>query len=264
MVRLALCFAVALALVGGPARATLAADEPPAKSIEYAGDRLTVRLSRVALSEVLAEVGRQTGAEIRGGLVTPREVTAEFEAVPLPEALHRLLGDQNFALVYGEAGKLRAVKLLGGPQAPPPSISFATASPPTTMPRTSDPAMLVALVSSHPPVPITGRLAAALGTDSATVQQLLETALHSDDAAVRSEGVRRTLQLLEAEPDLRSAVIGAVKGMDDATLAGALRSATPTHAEEITVHVATQSKVSELRVKASGVLQQIRAQKSGG
>jgi len=37
--------------------------------------------------------------------------------VPLVEALHRLLGDQNFVVKYGKGGRPRAIKLLGGPQA---------------------------------------------------------------------------------------------------------------------------------------------------
>lgn len=242
------------------------ADDTPALVIHYAGDTLTVRLSQVPLRDVLGEIGRQAGAEIRGGLLNPRDVSAEFDAVSLPEALHRLLGEQNFALVYGEGGRLRAVKLLGGPLGPPP-VSFATANaPPVTVPDTpaGTTGALLGLIAAHPPVPITGRLAAAIGAETATLQQILDTSLHTDDATVRSDGIRRTLALVEAEPDLRAALLGTVKGMDDSNLVGLLRAVSPGHAEEITVHIATQSRVSELRVKASSVLQQLRAQKAGG
>src|SRR5207253_10748018 len=77
---------------------------------------LTVRLSGVQNSDILAELARQSGAEIRGQVREPREVTADFESVPLPEALARLLGEQNFALVYGKGGRLKAVRLLGADQ----------------------------------------------------------------------------------------------------------------------------------------------------
>src|SRR5437870_9785915 len=50
---------------------------------------------------------RQTGAEIRGQPHTPGAVTAAFEAVPFGEALHRLLGDQNFALIFAAGGRLK-------------------------------------------------------------------------------------------------------------------------------------------------------------
>ena len=43
----------------------------------------------------------------------PYDVSAEFESVPVAEGLYRLLGNQNFALIYGEDGNLKAVQLLG-------------------------------------------------------------------------------------------------------------------------------------------------------
>jgi hypothetical protein len=64
----------------------------------------------VPITDVLNELERQTGASVRGSLLDPREVTAEFRDVPLSQALARLLGDQNFALVYGEGGRLRTLK----------------------------------------------------------------------------------------------------------------------------------------------------------
>src|SRR5439155_6626544 len=83
----------------------------------YRQDALTVHRVKAPLAWVLQEIGRQTRAAIKGELREQREVSADFEASPLPEALHRLLGDQNFTLVYGNGGRLRAVKLLGRPQA---------------------------------------------------------------------------------------------------------------------------------------------------
>jgi len=257
----------AVLLLAGACAAGRCVADTAERVIQYDGDRLTVRLNAVPLSDVINELGRQAGAEIQGGLRSPHDVSAEFEKVPLPEALHRLLGEQNFALVYGEGGRLRTVKLLGGPLGPPaPAVAAAPQAPPTTVPvKSYDTAgALINAIVAHPPVPIDGRLADALGTQSATVQQIVEASLHNDDASIRSEGVRRILALIEAEPDLRGSVLGTVKGMDDGDLAGMLKSASPGHAEEIAVHIATQSHVSELRVKASGILQQLRAPKAGG
>jgi hypothetical protein len=106
------CAVCVLAVVGvlagsGPARG----DE---RVIEYAKDALTVHLTKVPVAEVLDELSRQSGAQIRGQLRAPSDVTAQFDAVPLPEALARLLGDQNFALVYGDGGKPKSVRLLSG------------------------------------------------------------------------------------------------------------------------------------------------------
>src|SRR5437667_5629079 len=138
---------VAIALVSAVACAA-AADE---RVIQYADDALTVRLAKTPLSEVLDEVARQSGAEVHGALRAPREVTAEFDAVPLPEALHRLLGDQNFALVYGTGGRLRVVKLLGTQTGTSGATPVAAAPPPSTAASAAD---LAQLIARHAPVPI--------------------------------------------------------------------------------------------------------------
>src|SRR5207247_11460395 len=139
------------------------------------------------------------GAEIRGQVREPREVTVDFDSVPLPEALARLLGDQNFALVYGKGGRLKAVRLLGGvrvaPQAPasPPSIA------PPAAPRPPFPGSLPELIDRHPPVPVTGAVADALGSQSATLRQLLELSLHHQDSTVRAEALRTGIAAPQAE-----------------------------------------------------------------
>jgi len=120
------------------------------------------RLSGMPNSEILEELARQSGAEIRGQVREPREVTADFESVPLPEALARLLGEQNFALVYGKGGRLKAVRLLGGSQ----EVAEASAKPAgTTLAAAAAtfPGSLAELIDRHPPVPVTGQLADALG-----------------------------------------------------------------------------------------------------
>ena len=117
----------------------------------------------------------------------PRDVTAEFDDVPLAEALERLLGDQNFVLAYGRGDRLRAIKLLGGPLAPikvavtPPPVP-EVAPPKSDVPQPRDPGGAVAMLDGHPAVPISGRLAQALGTDAASFRQLFDAAAHNADA----------------------------------------------------------------------------------
>src|SRR5947199_8078870 len=135
-----------------------AAEDAPAPLIRYSNDALTVRLSGVPNSEILEELARQSGAEIRGQVREAREVTADFESVPLPEALTRLLGEQTFALVYGKGGRLKAVRLLGGS----PTVAEASASP-AAAPGAPSLGSLAALIDRYPPVPVTGQLADALG-----------------------------------------------------------------------------------------------------
>jgi hypothetical protein len=249
----ALGLAVAVSLSGSPAAP---ASTDPGRVIQYSKDTLTVRLDKVPLSDVLSDIGQQSGAEIRGTLREPREVTADFEAVPLSEALARLLGDQNFALVYDKEGSLRAVKLLGGPLAGGAAPPVVAALPPPSAGKT--PIDIRELLLSHPPVPVHGRLAQTLGTDSATLQQLMELSFHNEDPTVRAEALRAGVQTLEGEPNLRQAVIGALNSFDDAALSTLLRGAAGANAEEVAMQVLTQSRAPEVRVKASSVLQKLR------
>jgi len=252
----------ALALLAGLAVTLAQGSEGDAERVvRYANDQLTVRLARAPVGEVLDEIGRTSGAEIRGQ-PNPREVSAEFEDVPLPDALHRLLGNQNFTLKYGEKGRLVAIDLLGGPATAPASITPAGARPSSTTMPTPPPQNLQEALRRHPPVPVTGALATALGTNAASVDQLLNTVLHHDDAGVRQEALRATLNAVESDAALRGSLLATVNTIDDAALGASLRGIAGDRAEELMAQVATQARASELRVKASSVLQQLRAQAS--
>ena len=99
----------AMALSAGP----LAAGEPMCV-VAYDADRVTVHAE---LANVVREIGRQSGAEILGQVRKPRDLSLDFERVPLVDALARLLREQNFTVRYGPEGKLRAIDLLGEPLA---------------------------------------------------------------------------------------------------------------------------------------------------
>src|SRR3989442_5759193 len=102
----------AMLLSAGP----VAAREPTCV-VAYDAGRLTVHAERVPLANVVREIGRQSGAEILGQVRKPRDLSLDFERVPLVDALARLLREQNFTVRYGPEGKLRAIDLLGEPLA---------------------------------------------------------------------------------------------------------------------------------------------------
>ena len=232
-----------------------AADDAPVPLIAYSNDALTVRLSGVQNSDILAELARQSGAEIRGQVREPREVTADFESVPLPEALARLLGEQNFALVYGKGGRLKAVRLVGGDQLGAPA-SPTTTVPPAAAGRRSRPLSRSSSIAILP-CRLPASLADALGAQSATLRQLLDLSLHHGDPAVRAEAVRTGLATVEAEPELRSAVIGELNNADSALLGALLRASE--QAEDVATQIWRDSRAAEIRVKALSVLQRLRA-----
>jgi hypothetical protein len=114
---------LALLVLGAPP--VQGADAPPAV-VRYDGGRVTVRATGANRPDVIATLGREADLVIAGEVLDPRPVDKRFADLALPAALDRLLGRQNFVLVYDDAGRPRRVELLALP-APP-----AAGSPPPT------------------------------------------------------------------------------------------------------------------------------------
>src|SRR2546427_12913965 len=93
-------------------------------------------------------------------------------------------------------------------------------------------AIAISVLERHPPVAVTGRLAEALGGNTATFRQLFDAAMQQQDAALRNEAFRASLAAFEAE---------------------ALRGFAGSRAEEIANQVATQAQAGELRSRALSV-----------
>jgi hypothetical protein len=237
----------------GPATAglvLLALAQAPAdeRVVRYANDALTVRLANAPVGEVLDEIGRQTGAEIQGQPAEAREVSADFEAVPLPEALRRLLGNENFALVYGEKGNLKTVKLLGAQAA-----STATPRPmtPTTAPAEPEEVSIDSVLDTPVTLMTGSRLQRLVGASRVPLRQVLEVGLGNGDASVRADAVRTALRAVESEPRFRQATAAAVGGIDDNSAAAALNAVAGDHAAEVARLVASTTKIAALRMKAN-------------
>ena len=251
--------AAAVVVVVGTARA---ADEK-AKRIEYRDDRLTVRVEQMPINDLLTELARQSGAEIAGSPREDRQITVDFEQLPVVEGLQRILATQNFTLRYGEGGRLRLIQLLGGPQT-------ARLTPPTTVPATqptqgqANCGNVMVLLQQVPAQPASPRLAQALATSSVSLPQLLDAAMHQNDAGIRADAMRAWLNAVESNAELRAAVVCSLNATDDATLTQLIRGGAGAHAEELVLQVATQARSSELRVKGSALLKALRATPAGG
>lgn len=79
--------------------------------VEWKEGRLSVMAEKTALSEILREVARQTGLEVRGLEGLQEEVSVRFVDLPFDEALRKLLDRVN-SLIIGESspqGKPRPV-----------------------------------------------------------------------------------------------------------------------------------------------------------
>src|SRR5262249_56455072 len=118
-------------------------------------DRLRGHVDAAPLRDVLDAVAAASGAEIRGQPLDNRPVSADLDAVPIDDALHRLLGSQNFTLSYGSGGRLKTVVLLGGPEstAPPSDRPTAAGAAPPAPAAPGLPPSLSRAFPRHRPVP---------------------------------------------------------------------------------------------------------------
>jgi hypothetical protein len=226
--------------------------------IRYEADTLSVRLTDAALDDVVAEIGRQADAPIRGRVRDGR-VSATFDRVPLDDALVRLLGDRNFALRYGEGGRLREIALLsdqektagGGGSGPPPGLLRTTLA-------------VRQAVAGYAPVPVSGRAAEALGATRASMTDLMRTAMRDKDPHVRSDALQAGLLAMEDNPDLRAAVFEALGKIGDPSLITMLRRAPDGYGERLLEYVATQMSDPEMRAKADALLTELRQKPATG
>jgi len=254
----------ALAALGLCAAVAHGADDAaaPDRVIHYENDALTVRLVRVPVTDVLDELERQTGASVRGPLLDPREVSAEFKNVPLSQALSRLLGDQNFSLVYGEGGRLRVVSLLpGAPVVRAPGMATTT----STLVKGADMISLeefAEFIDRQPPIPLDGPLGEALGP-TATYRQLFDASLSHADASIRMTAIGVAVRSIEGKPDLRSKLIGAASGVDAERLSQLIESAAGNRAQEFASNVTAQTRATEVRAKFSTALHHLRRRGAG-
>ena len=220
------------------------------RDIKLHGDKLTVRVTDVQVEEILQAITAPSKADILGTVKEPRAVTIDFTDVPLQDGIGRLLGAQNFVLTYREDGSLRGVTLLGGPIEPSTEARIVKNKATST---TQPPALTAAEVLQHS-VPVTGKLRQFIGQPTATLQQLMDISTRQEDAALRLEAVRAGMHAIDSAPELKSAVVKSLEGMDDSVLTNLLRNIAQDRANEIVAQVAAASRTPEIRTRGLQVL----------
>lgn len=192
-----LCIACACAEPGSLSR--------PGIEIVVLGERLSGRIERVPLRDVLAELHRLTG--IRGEFIDTADegtVSESFNDAPLFDALLRLLNGRSFVMVYapapgadGSAAHARAFHLLILPRAVaarPQSPALAPPVPASPEPMTNDTvAHTVARPAPADRAPSSGAEHAASALDAFT------HAMVDPDESVRARAQERFEQALATE-----------------------------------------------------------------
>lgn len=240
--------------------AALAIASPAAaakQEVEYRDDRLTVRLEQAPLAAVVAAIARQSGAEVRGELLAPYDVTTDFERVPVKEALERLLKAQNFTLTYREDGRLKVIELkaLREEQVRRP-VESRTDGEASDEPAYQRAAFLA--FEGRERVPVGPKLAKLLGGDTVNWDLLANTAYGYQNASVRRAAVRAAMRAIEADASLRGALEEATRGVSDVALATFARERCFNMAEDLMRNIARESELPEFRTRAVSVLRELK------
>jgi hypothetical protein len=231
------------------------AGQAPPSTIHYWGDALTVRVAGVPLESILQEIGRQSGATIRGQLVDTGPRSVAFENVPLPQALRRLLHEQNFLLLYDGEGQLSVLELLSSPAASSRPVAFAApaASVQKAPPGASASLRPTVALLERPVGALPDQLAEALGTDQVTLRRLIETGVQHEDQTVRAEAMRVALDTLQSDPELQSALLGRFAA-DDGALGQLILEIGGERTHEALFNIATQAR-GDLSHQAAALMQ---------
>lgn len=261
MVGRAVLVLAATMLSGGP----LAAGEPTCV-VTYDADRVTVHAKRVPLAAVVREIGRQSGAEVVGQVRKPRDVSQEFDEVPLVDALARLLKEQNFTLRYGPEGKLRTIALLGGP------VALAAAQ--TTQGDASSPDKPASaqrhhhrhhgVQSSHETLPDGQVLVTVAGTDTGGATKLRGRVGSLTEQGGTTEEVASQEWPAPDEFDrkLRRRFLDMLAEMDEAALADYFATPDGQRTQALLQEFAAQHPSGHSQDKAVGILDKVPGQAS--
>ena len=255
---------VSLLLVASATPATRADPVPPAAHVVVRDGKVTARLERAPLEATIAAIVEQTGAELRGQLLAPREVTLDLDAVPVDEALERLLATQSFTLTYRSDGRLKRIALgreaARAHGARPNGPANAAAPTPETQEATR---RVGEYVRDNETLRVGGRLGRALGTDTATFQQVLGTALKHEDPRVRADARRVAVKALAADPEVRASLVAALDGMPDDRLLSTLRGLAGADAEKLALAFARYGRSATLSARMQHAIAELRRQPDG-
>jgi hypothetical protein len=148
--------------------------------------RLTAHVTATPLPQVLSEMSRLSGAKVVWlGQPDHRQVSVTFTALPVAEAIERVLGANNFLLVYASTADKARLK----------EIWIST--------RHSSTQTVINLVPEPPP--ITEEITAnEIDAELAkTLESNLNTALHGADRDSRIEAIGSLGGLVEQDPRIR-------------------------------------------------------------
>jgi hypothetical protein len=242
----------------GTERVGVAGQASATDTVRWEHERVTARFAGTPVAEAVQAVAAATGGELRGTVLASRDVTIALDAVPLDEALHRLIGAQNFTVRYGDSGRVKTIVLQGGESAPPPTTDASPAAgvPVDTTP--TFPIVLARMFKRHRPLKLSDPLAERFGQEKATMPQLLEIATGDDDGVTRALASQVVLSALERESRYRRSFLRSLHDLDPDELSAIATGPSGERLEELLGFLAAHSREPTLQKKAGVVLEQLQ------
>jgi hypothetical protein len=229
--------------------------EPP---VRWEHERVTARFTATPVGDAVQAVAAATGGELRGTVLASHEVTIELDAVPLDEALHRLVGAQNFTVRYGEGGRVKTIVLQGGEGAPPPRSEAPPAAGVAVETKPTFPIVLSRMFKRHRPLKLNDQLADRFGQEKASMPQLLELATADDDGITRALASQAVLSALEREGRYRRSFLRSLHDLDPEELSAIATGPSGERLQELLEFLSAHSREPTLQKKAGVVLDQLQ------
>ena len=236
--------------------------------VTYHGDRLTVRMEKVAVSDGIRAIETATGASVKGKIPSEGELTMTVEDVPLHEALGRIFGERNYAITYRKDGTPAVIELFGAPLPSSPKVA-ATPSPPQAIdddagwPRDDETRAAVATLQGfldrNHSIDLGPDLAAVTGTKTTTFIDLMKVAAQNDSRRVRARAWRRAMRTMREDEAAWAALATVMQTAPQDGMRDFARQQLGPNAEELTRQLIRHAGPG-MRTPARAVLDQLAVQ----
>ena len=173
---------------------------PVAEKIEFRDGKLTVRLVNASVPRILSEIGRRSGVEIVWlNHAMADTVSVEFTALPVAEALERILRGKNFLLFYtiqGKKEKLARVWISSPPGGKRPLSVRTVATTPTQSAAALSP-------STQPLQGGEEEIEGQPSPFSMPLDEVIQIALGEKNPEIRLDAIARLGQEIPENPQIR-------------------------------------------------------------
>jgi hypothetical protein len=187
-----------------------AADRPPSaktstifSGLEFHNGLLTAHVRATPLPQVLSEVSRLSGAKVVWlGQPDPRQVSVTFTALPVAEAIPRVLGGHNFVLIYASTADKARLKEIWIATRPTPTQTLIFEAAPLNE-EITDNGEEMAFPQEPAPMAQEVTTSEVEAEIADMLESQLDTASHGDDPGSRVQAIGVLGGMIEQDSRIR-------------------------------------------------------------